>query len=128
MEIELTVLLLVEVYSPLHQIGNALWGVPYHLFHSRWVADKITSNHCVLDVLFEIVELQVRNAGYTALRLRSIGFIERCFAYESHLTLLCICHFQGIAHTSHTTTDNQEIEFTYHGIYVLLNAKLHKKG
>ena len=59
MEVELAVLLLVEVDSPLHQFLDLLWCLGYHLLYCLVVADIVTSDHCVLDMLVEVVHFEI---------------------------------------------------------------------
>ena len=58
-EVKLAALLLVEVHAPLHQVLDALRGIPHHLLHGCGVADVVARNHGVLNVFLEVVHLQV---------------------------------------------------------------------
>ena len=60
-KIELAVLLLVEVDSPFHQFLDLFWCLGNNLFNCFVVTDVVTSNHCILDVLVEVIHLQVGN-------------------------------------------------------------------
>ena len=60
-KVELAVLLLVEVDSPFHQFLNLFWCLGNNLFNCFVVTDVVTSNHCILDVLVEVIYLQVGN-------------------------------------------------------------------
>ena len=61
MKIELAILLLVEVDTPLHELLDLLWCHGDNLLHSLIVADVITSDHCILYVLVEVIYFQVGN-------------------------------------------------------------------
>ena len=67
MEVELTVLLPVEVDTPLHKFTYLLGRIPHHLLHGLAVGDIVAGNHRVLDVLVEIVELQVCHRSHSTL-------------------------------------------------------------
>jgi len=97
---EVTLLVLVEVDSP--------------LLHSLAIADVIARNHRVLDVLVEVVQLQVCHTGHTSLRKRGVRLVEGSLTDQTHTTFLLTRHLQGIAHTGHTSTDNEEIILVNH--------------
>ena len=59
MEVELSVLFLVEVDTPLHQFLNLFGSHTYHLLYSLTVADIVAGNHGVLDMLVEVVNQKV---------------------------------------------------------------------
>ena len=67
MEVELTVLLPVEVHTPLHQFTYLPWRILHHQLHCFGVADIVAGYHRVLDVLVEIVELQVCHRSHSTL-------------------------------------------------------------
>ena len=60
-EVELAVLLLVEVNTPLHELFDLLRCHGDNLLYSIVIADVITSNHRVLNVLVEVIHFQVGN-------------------------------------------------------------------
>ena len=60
-EVELAVLLLIEVDAPLHELLDLLRCHGDNLLHSFIIADIITSNHCILYVLVEVIHFQVGN-------------------------------------------------------------------
>ena len=60
-EVELAVLLLIEVDAPLHELLNLLRCHGDNLLHCFIIADVITSNHRVLNVLVEVIHFQVGN-------------------------------------------------------------------
>ena len=60
-EVELAVLLLIEVDAPLHELLDLLRCHGDNLLHCFIIADVITSNHRVLNVLVEVIHFQVGN-------------------------------------------------------------------
>ena len=133
MEIEGTVFLAVEVHPPLHQFANLLWRTAHHLLNGLAVADIVASNHCVLDVLLEIVDSQIGHRGHTTLCERSVGLVKACLtdkAYASPLLSILrrivrrtewrqrTSHLQGVAHAGHACSDNQKVILIDHSIKI----------
>ena len=58
-KVKLSVLFLVEVHSPFDEFCYLRRRVSYNLLHSLAVAYVVTRNHCVLNVLFKVVHLEV---------------------------------------------------------------------
>ena len=113
-QVEGAVVLAVEVDAPLHQLLYLFGCVSYYLLHGGTVRDEVAGYHGVFNVLLEIVELQVGDAGHSALRERCVRLVEAGFADEAHLAFLGACHFQGVAHSGYTGSYNQEIVLIYH--------------
>ena len=88
MEIERTIFLAVEVHPPLHQFANLLWCTAHHLLNGLAVADIVACNHCVLDVLLEIVDSQIGHRGHTTLCERSVSLVEACLADKAYASPL----------------------------------------
>ena len=105
-KVELAVFLLVEIDTPLQQVADALRGIPHHLLHGCRVADVVARNHRVLNVLFEVIDQQVRHRRDAALCLGRVCFLEGRLADERHLALACIGHFQRVAHAGHAASYN----------------------
>ena len=123
-QVELTLLVAVEVHPPLHELFNLAGRILHHLFNGIAVADVVARNHRVLDVLLEVVNLEVGDAGHASLCKRRVGLVERSLANHANLALLRASHFQRVAHASHTSTDNQKIVFVNHKrMFVLLWCK-----
>ena len=59
MQVECTILFLVEVHSPLHQVANSFRRLSDYLSHSLRVGDVVAGNHCVFNVFFKIVNQKV---------------------------------------------------------------------
>ena len=114
MKVERTVLLTVEVHAPVDEFLNLGRRIPYHLLHGGTVRDIVASHHRVLDMLLEVVHFEVGHRGHASLGKRSIGLFKAGLADHANLAFLLSCHFQGIAHTGHSGTDNEEIVFVYH--------------
>ena len=118
MQVELTILFLVEVYAPFDEVPDTLRRITHHLFHGCGVADVVARNHGVLNVLLEVIDQEVRYRSDAALSLCRIGFFEGCLADERHLALACVRHLQRIAHTSHATAYNQEFTLLNHDLFL----------
>ena len=58
-KVKTTILHLVEVSTPVHKFLDLLWSLFNNLFHSFVIADVVTGNHGVLNVLVEIVNLKI---------------------------------------------------------------------
>ena len=89
-KVERAVFLTVEVHAPVDEFLNLGGSIPYHLLHGGTVRDIV------------------------ALGKRSIGLFKAGLADHANLAFFLSCHFQGIAHTGHSGTDNEEIVFVYH--------------
>ena len=113
-QVKLAVALLVKVHTPCHQVAYARRTVFHHLLHRFGIADIVTGNHRVLDVLFEIVHQQIGHRGDAALCLGRVGLVHGGLTHDGHLALAGIGHLECIAHTGHTASNYQKIEFTYH--------------
>ena len=58
-KVELAVLLLVEIDTPLHQLLDLFRCFGDNLLHGFVVADVVASNHCILDVFVEVVHFEI---------------------------------------------------------------------
>lgn len=87
---------------------DALWGLSHHLFHSAEVRDVIARNERILDVFVEIVYLEVRHRSDAALCFGGIGFFNRGFTHEGHLTFARGGHLKGVTHSGHSGTNYQK--------------------
>ena len=114
MQVEETVLLPVEVHAPLHQFLYLRGSHSHHLLHGSRVRYVVARNHRVLDVLLEVVHYHVSYRRHAPLCPRGVALVEGGLAYQAYPALVCPCHFQGVAHASHTRTDNQKIILVYH--------------
>ena len=118
MKIELPVFLAVKVYAPLDEFLNLLRSHAYNLFYGLAVADEVTGNNGVGNVLVEGVELQIRHRGHTTLSKRGVSLVKRCLANQTYLTFLGAGYFQSITHAGYASTDNQEIVLVNHVFYI----------
>ena len=109
MQVEGAIVLLVEVHTPLHQFLDLCGCLTHHLLHGLAVRDIVACDDGIGDMFVEGIHLHVRHTGHTALGKACIRLVERSFADHTHLTLLGTRHFQGIAHTGHTSSDNQKV-------------------
>ena len=116
-KVKFSVFLLVEIYSPLDEFFNLSWSFTNHFFNSSTVADPVTGNHCIFNVLFKIIYFQVGNGSDTSLCIVGIGFFQSGFTNQSYFTL--VSHLQCVTHTGYTGADDKEIEFSYHNNYAL---------
>ena len=125
-QVELTILLAVEIHAPLYQFLDLLRSLAHHLLNGLAVADVVAGNHRVFNVLVEIVKLQIGHTGHTTLGKRRVGFVESGLTDDAYLALLGTGYLQGVTHTGHASSDNQEIVLVYH-IYSNLRCKITKK-
>ena len=125
-QVELSVGVLVEVDAPLDEFLNLCRGIAHHLFHGFAVADVVARNHCVLNVLFKVIDQQVGDAGDAALRFGCVCLLECGLADDGDFPFLCPCHLEGITHAGYTRADDEEVKFTCHDTvyYALQVAKL----
>ncbi len=60
-QVKRAVFLLVEIHAPSKQIFDTCRTTRHHLFHCFRVTNPVTGNHGVLNVLFEVIDEQVRH-------------------------------------------------------------------
>ncbi len=96
------VLLLVKMDTPLHQFLDSGRCITYNLFYSGRVADIVACHHCVVNMLFEIIDQQVSNRSYTALRLRGVGFFKSRFTNDGNFPFMRPCNFKSVTHSSYS--------------------------
>ena len=126
-QVELSIVLTVEVHTPLYQFLDLRRCVPDHLLHGSAVTDVVARNHRVLDVFLKVVNSQVRHAGHTTLCKRRIGLVEACLTDDADRAFMGSGHLQCVAHTSHTGTDDKEIILIDHNFFSFNGAKVQKK-
>ena len=61
MQVEFSAFIAVEIYPPVDEFRNLFGCVFNHLLYGSSVADEITCNHGVFDMLIEIVNLEIGN-------------------------------------------------------------------
>ena len=105
-EIEGSVLFLVEINAPVDEFLNASGGIAYHLLHCRRVAQPVAGYHRVMDMFVEIIHQQVGDGGDASLRLGCIRFVQRRFATQGNTVFLGACHLESKTHACHAAADN----------------------
>ena len=60
-KVKRAILLLVEVHAPSYEVFDALRTTHDHLSHCFGVTNPVTRNHGVFNVLFEVIDQQVRH-------------------------------------------------------------------
>ena len=120
-QVILTLLVLVEVYAPVHEFPNLSGSLGNDLLHRIGVAEPVTGNHRVVDVLVKVIHLQVGHCSHTALREVGVRLFHLGLAHESHSP--CLCHLEGKTHTGHTRADDEIIIFAYHSSLSFLLLK-----
>ena len=100
-QVELTVVLAVEVDTPVDELLDLLWRHRHYLFYGLGVADVVTGYHGVFDMLLEIVFQQIGYRRYSALGEVSVSFVERCLAYHADLTFMCSRYLKRITHSGY---------------------------
>ena len=75
-----------------------------YFLHSISVADPISGNHCVFNMLVEIVYQQVCYRSNASLREIGVRFFQLCLADDGYFPF--IGYLQGEAHASDTGTDH----------------------
>ena len=115
-QIKAAIGLAVEVDTPVHEFLDLLGGLTHYLFHSGTVADIITCNHRVLDMLVEVVEFEVGHRGDATLCKRGVSLVERGLADHTYTTFIGTCHLQGVAHAGYAGTNHEKVIFVYHNL------------
>ena len=117
MQVEFSVIFLVEVHSPFDKLVDLSGSVAYHLFHSFTVAYPVSGNHGVFNMLIEIVYRQIGDGSDAALCEISVCFFQTGLADEGYCSFMR--HFKRKAHTGNSGADNEEIELSYHSFVYL---------
>ena len=117
MEVERAVVLLVEIDTPRDKLFNLVGSSGDDFSDSERVAEPVTGNHSVVDVLFKIVNFEVGNRSDAALCECGVSLIEGSFAYQCNFTGLS--HFKGETHSGDTGTDNQVVVSMCHFLCIL---------
>ena len=55
MEVEVSLIILVEVHSPVYQFFDLSGGLAHHFLHGGAVTDPVACNHGVFNVLVEVI-------------------------------------------------------------------------
>ena len=87
-----------------------------YFLHSISVADPISGNHCVFNVLLEIIYCKIGYGSYTALCKKSVGLFQSGFTDKRNFTF--VRYFQCKTHTGNSGADDEEIEFSYHSFVI----------
>ena len=103
-QVEVSFCIFIEIYTPTDQFLDLLWSITDNLFDGSPVAQPVTRDHGVLNVLVEVVNKQVGNRRYASLGKIRICFFEAGFADEGYFSFMC--HFQGKTHSGDTGTNN----------------------
>ena len=75
-EVEGTVVLLIEIHTPFYQFLDLLRGVAYHLFHRLTVGDVVACDNGIGDMFVEGIHFHVGDRGDTTLCKRGICLVE----------------------------------------------------
>ncbi len=96
MKVECAVVFLVEIHSPSYQLFNLRRGIPDNFFHCLLLGKPIARHHCVVDMLFKIIQLKVGDTCHAALCKIRVSLLKGGFANKSHSSRLG--GFEGKAH------------------------------
>ena len=58
-EIKFTILVLIEIHTPLHQVVDSCRCITDNMLYGFNVGDVVTCNHGVFNMLFEVIHLEV---------------------------------------------------------------------
>ena len=115
-EVESTIGRTVKLYAPLHQAADAFGSALHHQAHGFGVVDVVAGDEGVGDVLFKIVDRQIRDGRNAALGFGGVGLVDGGFADEGDAAVgTCGRHLQGIAQAGHARTDDQKVKLMCHG-------------
>lgn len=76
-EVECAVGLAVEVDSPLEELTDLGGSLTHHFLHGLGVGNPVAGNHCVVDMLFEVVDGEVGDRSHSSLRQGGVGLMKR---------------------------------------------------
>ena len=76
MEVKGTIILLVEVYAPLHHLLYLFWSISYYLFYSLAVRDIVACDYGVGNMFVESVYFEICDTCHTALGKRCVSLIK----------------------------------------------------
>ena len=115
-EIEIAAGHAVELHTPLHQAADAFGSALHHQAHGFGVVDVVAGDEGVGDVLFKIIDCQIRDGRNAALGFGGVGLVDGGFADEGDAAVgTCGRHLQGIAQAGHARTDDQKVKLMCHG-------------
>ena len=117
-QVKVALLVFIEVYAPVYESINLLGSLSHHLLHGLGVAEPVTCNHSVVDVLLKIVNFEVCDTCHTTLSKVGVSLVERAFAHEGNFT--STGNFQGKTHACYTRPYNEIVIFVSH-IVMFLN-------
>ena len=113
-QVEGTIVLLVEVHTPVDKFLNLLWRFPDNLFDGFAVGDVIAGDDGVGDMLVKGIQFHVGDRGHAALGKRGVCLFQRGLANHAYTAFVGACHLQCIAHSCDACTDDQKIIFIDH--------------
>ena len=102
MEVEISIRILVEIHTPTDQFLNLLRRVPNDLLHGGAVAQPISGNHRVFDMLVEVIYNQVRDRSDAALCEIGVRLFQSGLAHEGDASF--VRHLQGKTHSGDAGT------------------------
>ena len=103
-KVELAVLLLVEVHAPVDEFLDLGRCTPYDHLHGFAVVDPVAGNHCIFNMLVEIIYQQVCYRSNASLREIGVRFLQLCLADDGYFPF--IGYLQCEAHAGDTGTDH----------------------
>ena len=123
MEVERSVILLVEVDAPRDQLADLVGSVTYHLLDGSGVGEPVAGHHSVVYVLVEVVDLEVCHRRHTALSEIRICLVECGFADYRYL-MAASCGLEGERHSGDAGTDDQIVVSECHFLIITINLQI----
>ena len=115
-QVEFSLFVFIEFHSPVDKCFDLCRSLPYNFFYGSTVTYPVTGNHCVFNMLIEIVYQEIRNGGHSPLCKISVCLFQTALTDKGYFSF--VCHFQSKAHSGNTGTNDEEIELFNHNLNV----------
>ena len=112
MKIKFSILVFIKTYSPIDQLLNLTGSFSHHFLDRSPIADPISRNHRIFNVLLKIIDQRIGYRSNSSLCVKRIRFFKTCFTNYSYTTFFS--YFQGKTHPCYTRAYYQKIKFMCH--------------
>ena len=96
MQVVFAIFILVEVYTPFHELANLFGGFGDDKFHGLRVGEPVARYHRVVDMFLEIIKFEVGYRRNAALCKVGVRFLKFTLTDQCHLSGMC--YLEGVTH------------------------------